>query len=37
MKVNLLLNRIGGIMVSVLALSAVDRAFETRSDQTKDY
>ena len=30
-------NRIGGIMVSVLALSAVDRGFEPRSGQTKDY
>ena len=31
--------RIGGtcIMNSVLALSAVDRGFEPRSDQTKDY
>ena len=24
-------------MVSVLALSAVDRGFESQSDQTKDY
>ena len=30
-------NRIGGVMVSVLASSAVDRGFETRSDQTEDY
>ena len=30
-------NRIGGVMVSVLALSVVDRGFEPRSDQTKDY
>ena len=30
-------NRIGGVMVSVLAPSAVDRGFEPRSDQTKDY
>jgi hypothetical protein len=29
--------RIGGIMVSVLASSAVDRGFDTRSGQTKDY
>ena len=29
-------NRIGGVMVSVLALSAVDREFEPRSGQT-DY
>ena len=27
---------IGGVMVSVLALSAVDRGFEPRSGQTKD-
>ena len=30
-------NRIGGVMVSVLASSAVDRGFKPRSDQTKDY
>jgi hypothetical protein len=30
-------NRIGGVMVSMLASSAVDREFESRSDQTKDY
>ena len=30
-------NRIGGIMVSVLASSAVDRGFEPRLGQTKDY
>jgi hypothetical protein len=30
-------NRIGGIMVSVLASSAVDHGFEPRSGQTKDY
>jgi hypothetical protein len=30
-------NRIGGLMVSVLALSVVDRVFESLSDQTKDY
>jgi len=29
-------NRIGGVMVSVLASSAVDRGFESRSGQTKD-
>ena len=29
--------RIGGVMVSVLASSAVDRGFDTRSGQTKDY
>ena len=31
------LNRIGGVMVSVLASSEVDRGFEPRSGQTKDY
>ena len=30
-------NRIGGVMVNVLALSAVDRGCEPRSGQTKDY
>jgi hypothetical protein len=30
-------NRIGGIMVSVLTSSAVDRGFEPWSGQTKDY
>ena len=30
-------NRIGGAMVSVLASSAVDRGFEPRSGQIKDY
>jgi hypothetical protein len=30
-------HRIGGVMVSVLTLSAVDRGFEARSVQTKDY
>ena len=30
-------NRINGVMGSVLALSAVDRGFESRSGQTKDY
>ena len=30
-------NRIGIILISVLALSAVDRGFEPRSGQTKDY
>ena len=28
---------IGGVMVSMLASSAVDREFESRSGQTKDY
>jgi hypothetical protein len=31
------INRIGGVMVSVLASSAEDRGFEPRSSQTKDY
>jgi hypothetical protein len=30
-------HRIGGAMVTVLASSAVDRVFEPRSSQTKDY
>ena len=30
-------NRIGGVMVSVFTSSAVDRGFELRSGQTKDY
>jgi hypothetical protein len=30
-------NRIGGVIVSVLASSAVDRGFEARSGQTRDY
>jgi hypothetical protein len=30
-------NRIGGVMVSVFASSAVDRGFEAWSGQTKDY
>jgi hypothetical protein len=33
----ILFNRIGGVMVSVIASSAVDRGFEPRSSQTKDY
>jgi hypothetical protein len=33
----ILANRIGGVMVSVLASSAVDRWFEPRSGQNKDY
>jgi hypothetical protein len=33
----LTLNRIGCVMVSVLATSVVDRGFEPRSDQTKDF
>ena len=31
------MNRSGGVMVSVLATSEVDRGFEYRSDHTKDY
>ena len=30
-------NHIGSVMVSVLSSSAVDRGFELRSGQTKDY
>jgi hypothetical protein len=30
-------NHVGGVMVSVLASSVVDRGFGTRSGQTKDY
>jgi hypothetical protein len=30
-------NRIGGIMVSMPTSSAVDRGFEPRTGQTKDY
>ena len=30
-------NGIGGVMVSVLASSVVDRGFEPQSGQTKDY
>jgi hypothetical protein len=30
-------NRIGGVMVSVLASSVVDQGFEPRAGQTKDY
>ena len=32
-----ILNRIDGIMVSVLASSVVDRSFDPRSGQTKNY
>jgi hypothetical protein len=34
---HLSVNRIGDVMVSVLASSVVDRGFEPRSGQTKDY
>ena len=33
----LLLNHIYGVMVSVLTSSVVNRRFEFRSDQSKDY
>jgi hypothetical protein len=36
-NISLFLNHIGGIMVTVLASSAVDRVFESRSGQTKYY
>jgi hypothetical protein len=32
-----MLNRINGVMVTVLDSSAVDRVFESRTSQTKDY
>ena len=31
------MNHIGGVMVSVLASSALNRGFDSRSGQTKDY
>jgi hypothetical protein len=31
------IDRIGGVMISVVTSSAGDRGFEPRSDQTKDY
>jgi len=31
------MNRIGGVMVSMVASSVVDRGFEMWSGQTKDY
>jgi hypothetical protein len=34
---SLVANRIGGVMISVLAASTVDRGFEPRLGQTKDY
>ena len=33
----IIMNRIGGVMVTVLAWGALDRGFESRSDQTKGY
>jgi hypothetical protein len=36
-KLSYLLNRIGGVIVSVLARSVVDREFEPRSGQIKNY
>ena len=33
----LILNRIGGVMVSAVTSNAVDRGFESRSGQSKDY
>jgi hypothetical protein len=36
-RLDLIHNRIGGVMVSVLASSVIDRGFEPRSGQTKDY
>jgi hypothetical protein len=37
MLLKVILNRIYGIMVSVFASSVVDRVFDSRSGQTKDY
>ena len=37
MTISIINDRIGGVMISVLASSAVDRGFEPRSGQTKDY
>jgi hypothetical protein len=34
---SLRINRVSGVMVSVLASSVVDHGFEPRSSQTKDY
>jgi hypothetical protein len=34
---NVFYNRIGGVIISVLASDEVDRGFEPRSSQTKDY
>ena len=34
---NATINRIGGLLASVLASSAVNRGLEPRSGQTKDY
>ena len=31
------MNRISGVMVSMLASSAVDRGFERKAGKTKDY
>jgi hypothetical protein len=36
-SISTLLDHIGGVMVSVLALSAIDREFEPQTGQTKDY
>ena len=36
-RISFIENRIGGVMVNVLASSAVDRGFEPRSSHTKDY
>ena len=36
-KVYLFVRRICGVVVSLVALGAVDHGFKSRSDQTKDY
>ena len=37
MHFQIVINRISGVMVSVVASSVVDRGFEPRSDKTKYY
>jgi hypothetical protein len=37
MSVQSHINRMGGVMISMLVSSVVDRGFEPRSGQTKDY
>jgi hypothetical protein len=37
LEIYITMNRIGGVMVGMLVSSAVDRGFEPRSCQTKDY
>ena len=39
LKINIIIivNRIGGVMISVFASTVIDRGFEPRSDYTKNY